>query len=1034
MPRISASLTRPLVLALLGATTALALALPADAQVRLTQDPSFNARVWTLTTPDADGIRYVGGDFTSYKAWRTGVGGVFDATTGAVDTSFPSVSAWPYARTVISDGNGGWYVSGGISNVGGSGVSRVAHINADGSRNTSFSPSVTGGQGVWSMAKVGNTLLIGGDFTGVNGQTRTRLAALDATTGALLSWAPVANGTVWSIAVSGDIAYIGGNMSQLAGQTRNLAGSVRLDGRTGGGTDTCLTSWDNADCLTAWNPNVAGWGVLSIAVDGSRVFLGGNVSSIGGQARGSLGAVDATTGAVESWNPALNSQVEGITVAGGVLYAVGLFTSAGATTRNRAAAFDTTTLALTSWNPDINDDTYSVAVQGSTVYLGGRFTQVGSSVRNHAAAVDLSGQVVAWDPHICDNNNGSQTIVRGIAATATKTYLLGDFPCAGGSKRMHTAAIGTDGILTDWTAAATGPVYAFSRLGSTIYMVGNFLAVNGVARQRAAAVTTAGAVTAWDPNPGGDRPVAVIATPSRIYLGGFFDRLGPGPTFIRGIAAVHPDTGAIDGSFSVGIDGHIRAMALSGDTLYIGGGFNLVGAFDTDPTTPGYEIPGTARVNLAAVNATTGALLPAFQADTSRVVEGLAIDPTRSRVIAGGEFETIGGVTRRRAAALDATTGAVDTTWQPAIGVGHNNEAVVFSIAVDDDVIYLGGNNRMAITEGSTTVASFAAVTPTTGALTTWRPALSGGEQQIRGISASDAAIFIGGSFTSVAGQSRANTAAIGIDGVALEPWPMDPVTTNPLVVTMAGTSSGAVVSNPGGIYCGGSCRYGFGSSQTVTLTAVPAAGSEFGGWSGACSGSTTTCTVAMSAARSAVATFGAPGSGSGGGGGTPGPGSGGSGTGGSGSGDSGTGTDAGTTAPVAAASGSGAAAVVEPTVTVSNRFSIGTPYVLNGSIRLRVGVPGPGTVALRVSRMTVRAGRGASATVVCSMRSRFAAQGARTLSCRLDEVTRTLRTSADVSLRIAVSFAPTGGSRATKTTTLTIPRLAMSAAEGVTG
>ena len=1000
-------------------------ALPASAQVRLSQDPSFNARVWTLTTPDADGTRYVGGDFTSYKAWRTGMGGAFDATTGEIDTSFPTVSGWPYTSTVISDGNGGWYVSGGINNVGGTGVSRVAHINADGSVDTNFLPSVSGGLGVWSLAKVGNTLLIGGDFTAVNGQSRSRLAALNASTGALLDWAPITNSTVWSIAVSGGTAYIGGGFSSLAGQTRNRAGAVRLDARTGGVSGTCLDAWDATDCLTGWDPNVSG-GVLSIAIEGTQIFLGGVINSIGGQSRGGLGVVDATTGAVDSWNPALDRQVEGVAVANGVLYVVGLFTTTNGVTRNRAAAFDTSTLTLTSWNPNINDDTYSVAVQGSTVYLGGRFTRVGSEMRNHAAAVDLSGNVVAWDPHICDNNNGSQTIVRGIAATPTKAYLLGDFPCAGGYKRLHTAAIGADGILTSWSADANGPVYAFSRLGSTIYMVGNFTAVNGAARVRAAAVTTAGSVTAWDPQPGGDRPVSVVATANKVYLGGFFGTIG-GVTR-RGVAAVDPTTGALDTAFDANLDGHVRSMALSGSTLYIGGGFSTVG--------------GTARVNLAAVDATTGALIPAFQADTSRVVEGIAVDPSRSRVIVGGEFETIGGVTRRRAAALDATTGAVDTTWQPAIQPGHNNGAVVFTIAVDDDVIYLGGNNRMSIVEGSTSLTALTAVDPTTGALTTWQPRVIGGEQQIRGISISDAAIFIGGSFTSVAGQSRQQTAAIGIDGTALDSWPMDPTEANPLVVSMAGTSSGAVVSNPGGINCGGSCAYAFTGGQSVTLTAVPAAGADFDGWSGACTGDSTTCTVTMSAARTATATFMPTGAGGGGGGGgsppSSDPGSSDPGTGGGGGGGGSTppSSNPGTSDPGTDGDADTAEStpVAEPTVTISNRFTIGKARFVDGLVRLRVGVPGAGTVRMRVTRTVMRKGRAVREAGVCTTRIRFTGEGARVMRCRINGTTRALRTNRAVRLRVHVTYTPTGGSAAAKTTSLRLSRQTYSGAENVTG
>jgi hypothetical protein len=43
-----------------------------------------------------------------------------------------------------------------------------------------------------------------------------------------------------------------------------------------------------------------------------------------------------------------------------------------------------------------------------------------------------------------------------------------------------------------------------------------------------------------------------------------------------------------------------------------------------------------------------------------------------------------------------------------------------------------------------------------------------------------------------------------------------------------------------------------------VTLTATPKAGARFRGWGGACSGSTRTCRVQMSAARTVTATFAA--------------------------------------------------------------------------------------------------------------------------------------------------------------------------------
>jgi uncharacterized repeat protein (TIGR02543 family) len=68
-------------------------------------------------------------------------------------------------------------------------------------------------------------------------------------------------------------------------------------------------------------------------------------------------------------------------------------------------------------------------------------------------------------------------------------------------------------------------------------------------------------------------------------------------------------------------------------------------------------------------------------------------------------------------------------------------------------------------------------------------------------------------------------------------------------------TGSGTVSSSPSGISCGTSCTGSYTSGTAVTLSAQPAAGYAFSGWSGACSG-TGTCAVTMSATKSVSATF----------------------------------------------------------------------------------------------------------------------------------------------------------------------------------
>jgi uncharacterized repeat protein (TIGR03803 family) len=71
--------------------------------------------------------------------------------------------------------------------------------------------------------------------------------------------------------------------------------------------------------------------------------------------------------------------------------------------------------------------------------------------------------------------------------------------------------------------------------------------------------------------------------------------------------------------------------------------------------------------------------------------------------------------------------------------------------------------------------------------------------------------------------------------------------------LTVAFFGSGTVTGN--GINCSSLCGAFFAPGTMVTLTAAPAAGSSFVGWSGACSGSST-CSLTINSAQSVGATF----------------------------------------------------------------------------------------------------------------------------------------------------------------------------------
>ena len=89
------------------------------------------------------------------------------------------------------------------------------------------------------------------------------------------------------------------------------------------------------------------------------------------------------------------------------------------------------------------------------------------------------------------------------------------------------------------------------------------------------------------------------------------------------------------------------------------------------------------------------------------------------------------------------------------------------------------------------------------------------------------------------------------------------PVTANfilgmTLSVTLAGTGTGSVTSNSGGINCAaGPCSAVYLPGTTVALTAVPSSTSVFTSWSDACTGTNpSVCNVTLNSGQSVTATF----------------------------------------------------------------------------------------------------------------------------------------------------------------------------------
>ena len=222
-------------------------------------------------------------------------------------------------------------------------------------------------------------------------------------------------------------------------------------------------------------------------------------------------------------------------------------------------------------------------------------------------------------------------------------------------------------------------------------------------------------------------------------------------------------------------------------------------------------------------------------------------------------------------------SGAIATSGDPADGA-----SATWSISDVDD-----GNAITALTCPSTSLCVgvddagdvLTSIDPASGVSATWNVAYISDEPLI-GISCESTTLCIasddgGDVFTSTDPAAGADAAWVG---ASVDPYPLTGVACvssasclgidaagfaltgapmaapqDALTVGLAGSGSGAVAGP--GILCPSACAQSYAAGAAVTLSATPAAGSTFAGWSGACSGSGD-CTVSMTAARSVSATF----------------------------------------------------------------------------------------------------------------------------------------------------------------------------------
>ncbi len=178
------------------------------------------------------------------------------------------------------------------------------------------------------------------------------------------------------------------------------------------------------------------------------------------------------------------------------------------------------------------------------------------------------------------------------------------------------------------------------------------------------------------------------------------------------------------------------------------------------------------------------------------------------------------------------------------------------------------------------------------------------------------------------------------------------------LSVTIDGSGAGSVISVPAGVNCGATCGAYFAIGSTVTLTATAASGSVYTGWSGGCSGASSTCVVTFNAATSVTATFG-----------------------------------------VASAATSATA-----TSGVAVAFKVLSVMAGSTALRSRVTLPGPGVFSLSARSI------GSNRVGVCAVRKKVSRASSVLLLCPFTGAAKRALLHRSLRVQVITTFTPTGG------------------------
>ncbi|MEX2275104.1 MAG: hypothetical protein WEA10_06030 [Actinomycetota bacterium] len=592
-------------------------------------------------------------------------------------------------------------------------------------------PEVTGNV-LTAISDGAGGLIIGGSFTAVGGLPRANIAQVNST-GAVTTFNPGTNGPVNALVRDGSgNVYLGGKFSAAGGQARQNLARVTSAGAIS--TFAFNTSASASDEVRA------------LALSGNSLFVGGTFTTLGATGRVNFGAINTSTNALTTLNPAPNNTVNDLVAnaAGTTLYAGGNFTQIAGQNRGRVAALTVSTGAAQALNGGadavVND--LELSPNEQTLFVGGAFKNISGSPVRGIAGLNPSTSAITEI-----NNSKTSGIVNTIEVSAdgTKLWYGGTFNHKSPKALRLIAQVdlaAANDPVTDWqppifNGLSTNPkagVNTMLTVGSKLFMGGTFRSYGGQNKEYLVAVNAAtGALDAtFSPVINGQvNTVVPSADGQSLYIGGVFTQVG-GQTRTR-IAKINASTGALVGAFGDPVVNKLEVftLALTGNKLYAGGQFTKVG--------------GNFHRRIALLDATTGVADTSFAIDVDGAVRDMDLTSTGQSLFISGDFATVGGLARFDVAKINTNTDAVEA-WAPAFfGTGAGALGRKLDVAPNDSAVYVASAGPTG------TPASNLARFPTTGSgnvAPTWTNDV---QDAIEAVAVGSDAIYIGGHFNDVA-------------------------------------------------------------------------------------------------------------------------------------------------------------------------------------------------------------------------------------------------------------------------------------------